>query len=148
MVNGLRKIAWASVSRSDFFRETLTFPNILIPCLHALVHFSMSSSSSPCSCPNLCPSPCFHVLVQTHVLIPKKIPTSAEFQKSTSALLQTQIRIKGKRQLSCDCYTRKTDTANFRFWLQTENGSLFLWSANGKRYSTIAVSAKRAHLWG
>ncbi len=90
MVNGLRKIAWASVFRFPFDVSMSPYP-----CLHFLVSMSpfLHISILPCQClhVSMSSSPCLHV----------------------SGILQMENRTSGKQQLPFLLCKRKTERANF-----------------------------------
>ncbi len=65
MVNGVRKIAWASFFHLIFCCKTSEFPNILIPCPH--VYVSVSMSMSPCLHVPMSPCPYVYMCLCSHV---------------------------------------------------------------------------------
>jgi hypothetical protein len=119
-LNGLRSIAWVSVSMSP------------CPCLH--VHVSMSMAPCPCLHihVSMSMSPCLRVHVYGDALISLCFRVSClclHVSMSPSLCLHVHV---GKRE------TELMENGNFRFcMLQTENGNanfrLFSLNGNGKR---------------
>jgi hypothetical protein len=115
LVNGLRKITWASIFgfQFDFYHNVSEFPKILIPCLHVHVYMSMSpcpylhvSGSmspclhvSPCLLVSMSMSPCLHVSMSPclHVSMSPCLHVSMSLCLYVSIFIYPCFRIRGSK---------------------------------------------------
>ncbi len=134
MVNGLRKIAWASVF------------HLMSPCLHVWMSSCLHASMPPCL--HFSMFPCLHVYVSMFQCLYIHVSTSPCPYLYVSGIPQMENRTNGKRQLYFVCCNKKRKWQPSIWLLQTETEQKFFFlgpqmNLLGPPWSSLLLNMKR-----